>query len=573
MSCQQRNEVSRTCIIQRVNADYDSGRVAPQCDIEETASITDQPERPSTGRKIWRPPATVVAAILCLISLGASAWVSTTVFDRLPHVEDTVAFLFQAKTIASGHLLATPPKLPVFFQIPFVLIHNGHWFGKYPPGYPMVLSLGVLFGHPWLLNPIVGALDIALVYIAGRRLFDAWTGVLAGALLVSSPFFLLQSGSFMSHTVTLFWSLSFLLLFESTRRTRSIWKGLLAGIAIGMLFISRPLTAVGIGIPFIVWALIEIARNWGRLREYGSIVAGFVPFGLGMLAYNVMTTGHPTEFAYVLWWPYDKIGFGPSVGRGGHTLKDGLLILHIDVGQLEHYLFGWPGKLSVIPMVVAVALAILTLIWRGGRLLYFRLKATTDEPISRSGLPPQVWDLLLGGVVASLILVHIAYWTTGLMYGPRYYFEAIGAMVLLSSRGILGVAGLIAFPFRRFVPRLPAPHLWSSALMLIVVAGLMIWNFTNFAPARFREYTNWYNINADGLRTVHSAGISNALVFIQEKQWTDYAPFFTRDTPALNTNIVYAIDQGSANSELMAEYPNRSYYLYADGKLTRLNRP
>lgn len=540
-----------------------------------------QQARPALARRFgltvspwsWRPGAGLLVLLLCLISLAASAWVATTVFDRLPHVEDDVAFLFQAKTIASGHLLASPPRLPIFFQIPFVIIRDGHWFGKYPPGYPMVLAIGVLFGQPWLLNPIVGALDVALVFLAGRRFFDAATGVLASALLVASPFFLLQSGSFMSHTVTLFWSMTFLLLFETTRRRRSIWTGVLAGLVIGMLFISRPLTAVGIGLPFVVWVLIDSARDWRRLREYVPIAAAFVPFVLGMLQYNRVTTGSATRFAYELWWPYDRVGFGPSVGRGGHTVASGLMNMRYDVNQLSHYLFGWPGHLSLVPMLLGLVMALGGLVWRAGRSLYRRRSIGVNDGAVERRLVPEVWDLLLAGMVASLIAVHIAYWTPGMMYGPRYYFEAIGAMVLLSARGIFGLGRLLSFPVQLAVPRLRAPRVWTSALLLIVVAGLTIWNFNTFAPARFREFTNWYNINADGLRVVKAAGISHAVVFVREKQWTDYAPFFSQDTPALNTDIVYAIDQGSANDELMAEYPDRTYYLYADGVLTRLNGP
>jgi len=557
-----------------VNAESEVGLVAPNLEIEHDS-------RRGTLRRLdlrarwrdWDPGWGVIAFLLCLVSFTAAAWVSTSVFDRLPHVEDDVAFLFQAKTIASGHLLAEAPSLPAFFQIPFVLIRDGHWFGKYPPGYPAVLALGVLSGEPWLLNPVVGALAVWLVFIAGRRFFDPLTGLLAAALLVSSPFFLLQSGSFMSHTVTLFWTMSFLLLFESTRRTHALWRAVLAGAVIGMLFLSRPLTAVGIGIPFVVWALVDLALDRRRLREYLTMAFSFAPFALAMIQYNRMTTGHATKFAYQLWWPYDKIGFGPSVGIGGHTLAAGLLDTRLDVGQLGHYLFGWPGQLSLVPLYVGVFIAVLELLWRVGTYARRRwVSRLALSPINRQ-LVPEMWDLLLIGMVVSLIAVHIAYWTPGQMYGPRYYFEAIGAMVLLSSRGILGFASLLAVLVRRAIPRLPAPRVWTSAALLVVVAGLVLWNFNNFAPARFREFTNWYNINANGVRAVRATGISNAVVFVREKQWTDYAPFFSQDTPALDTDIVYAIDQGAANSELMAEYPDRAYYLYADGRLTRLSRP
>jgi len=41
---------------------------------------------------------------------------------------------------------------------------------------------------------------------------------------------------------------------------------------------------------------------------------------------------------------------------------------------------------------------------------------------------------------ASLVLVHIPYWTSGCIYGPRYYFEALPALLLLTARGVQAVA-------------------------------------------------------------------------------------------------------------------------------------
>ncbi len=213
------------------------------------------------------------------------------------------------------------------------------------------------------------------------------------------------------------------------------------------------------------------------------------------------------------------------------------------------------------------------LIWRSGRAIRLRRTTGFAVPLLRPALVPEVWDLLLAGVIVSLVAVHIAYWTPGQMYGPRYYFEAIGAMVLLSSRGILGLSALLGLALRSLVPKVPSPRLLTTGLLLVVVAGMVIWNFNTFAPARFREFTGWYNINADGLRTVKAAHISNAVVFVREEEWTDYAPFFSQNTPELDTNIVYAIDQGDADRMLMMEYPGRSYYRYANGTLTKIPGP
>src|SRR4029079_14483407 len=102
--------------------------------------------------------------------------------------------------------------------------------------------------------------------------------------------------------------------------------------------------------------------------------------------------------------------------------------------------------------------------WRAGRAIN-RRRALGREQSRRPRMVPEVWDLLLAAVVVSLIGVHLAYWTPGLMYGPRYYFEAIGAMVLLSSRGILELAAWLAIPLRAHLPRLSTPRLCDSAVL------------------------------------------------------------------------------------------------------------
>ena len=82
-------------------------------------------------------------------------------FARAPHVEDELAYLFQARTIAAGRLLADVPAQPEFFDAPFLLIREGERFGKCTSGYPMVPALGARIGKPWLVNRVFGALSVA----------------------------------------------------------------------------------------------------------------------------------------------------------------------------------------------------------------------------------------------------------------------------------------------------------------------------------------------------------------------------------------------------------------------------
>ena len=535
----------------------------------------------------------------------AAAWVATAVFDRLPHVEDEVAYLFQARTIAAGRFVADAPALPEFFEMPFIIVRDGRWFGKYTPGYPAVLALGVLAGQPWLVNPLFGALSVGLVYLAGRRLYGTPTGLLAAALMAASPFFLLQAGSWMSHVVCLFWALLFLLLFERGRRG-SDPAAFFAGVALGMLFLSRPLTGVAIGLPFALWAAIELLWAPRRLPTYLLILLGFLPFVAALLAYNQLTTGDPWRSAYELYWPFDKVGFGPGTGPGGgHTLAGGWLNTRLNLELLADYLFGWPHRLSLAPAVLAAVLAVLRLAWRGLRRAARAIKgAARTECAGTAGQvrpAPEVWDLLHIGVAASLVAAYAAYWHGLPMYGPRYYFEALGALVLLSARGLLQVAGLATALLGRIVPvsdrsrpgapttpgplpaarcRLPSlrcPRVWATAAVLVVVAGLTMHSFGHFAPQEFRRHVRWYTIDGSDLRRVRAAGLEHAVVFVRSQKepqyaWLDYAPFFSQNVPSLDSDVVYAIDLGDErNRALMARYPGRAFYRYAEGRLTPLS--
>jgi len=184
---------------------------------------------------------------------------------------------------------------------------------------------------------------------------------------------------------------------------------------------------------------------------------------------------------------------------------------------------------------------------------------------------PYLWDLLLAGVVVGLIGVHVAYWTTGLMYGPRYYFEAIGAMTLLSARAVLELAAVVGWLLRRALPRFAHPERAAQLGALALLAGLTLWSFGTFTPSALHAATNWYGINGDGVRQVQAAHLQHALVFVTMQNWTDYAPFFCQDHLTLDDNVVYAIDRGADNQRLMAEYPGRAYYRFDHGTLTRIS--
>jgi hypothetical protein len=433
----------------------------------------------------------------------------------------------------------------------FVIARDGDWFGKYPPGFPAVLSLGELVGRPWLVNALAASLAVGLVIAVGRRFYDLRSGLLAAGLLALSPFFILQSGSLLSHIVALCWTLVLLLLFDLARSRDAPWAALGAGVAAGMLLLTRPLTAVGVALPFVIVVLADLRGGRPLLQRYALMVAGCLPFALGLSAYNDATTGSPLRFAYELWWSYDRIGFGPEYGVNGHSLGDAWDNTRSNLDDLSKVLFGWPRRLSLAPLAIAVA--------------------ATGWRIRRRGLSrPASADLLLAGMAVGLIGVHMLYWTPGKMYGPRYYFEIIGALSLLSARGLIWVWDAAGKALNRFgaagkLLPLAAP----AALALLTGYNLLV-----TLPDEADRYRGWNGVTDTDLERLEGADLDNALVFVPRPNWQAYAPLFLANSTDLDGDVIYAVDRGNDNNPvLMRDFPDRDYYRYAGGVLTPLPAP
>src|SRR5688572_22943905 len=101
----------------------------------------------------------LVAVAMAFFAFTMSAEVSRTVFERYPHLEDEVAYLFQAQILARGHLVIDSPSPKQAFWEPFVVDHStGTRFGKYSLGWPALLALGVMLGQSWIVNAFLAAL-------------------------------------------------------------------------------------------------------------------------------------------------------------------------------------------------------------------------------------------------------------------------------------------------------------------------------------------------------------------------------------------------------------------------------
>jgi len=127
-----------------------------------------------------------------------------------------MALVWQARVMAAGEIAIPSPKEAGAFLVPFVIDQDGQRFGKYPPGWPALLAIAIRLGLRSWINPLLGALAVWLTYRLGQKTVSDRVGLLAACLTLTSPFFLMNSGTLFSHAWTFVLSLGFSLAWLDT---------------------------------------------------------------------------------------------------------------------------------------------------------------------------------------------------------------------------------------------------------------------------------------------------------------------------------------------------------------------
>jgi len=494
--------------------------------------------------------------LICAAAFFLAALISLGIFERIPHIEDEAAYLFQAQVFAQGHITVPTPPYPVAYWSPFVLDFQGQRFGKYLPGYPLLLSLGVLAGKPWIVNALLASLTLWILAYTGRAIYSPAAGLLAAALGLTTPVFLVMSGMLFSHPASLFFTTLFLWAFASLIHKPADshrWPfAIVVGLTLGCLFITRPFDAIGVSLPFALYILVQGLRADRDLIRQGVIIAAIVIlFGLLTLVYWYRlagTIGNP----YTLLWPYDRPGFGPNFGPKGYTLATGLRYLRINLLTVATGFLGWPGYLNIL----------------------FTLLPFILRPRNR-------WNYMLLASFLSLALLHVTYW----YYGGRdagfvrYYYAGLPMLLLLTARGIELSASTLhrlylhaRFPYEETASdnNLPITHLPIASLPIyLALIALVLYNALVFLPPNLRTYQGKLGITSASLKVVQNAGVTNAIVFITGvEHWYDFAEFFSANSPTLDSGVVYAIYHNHPHAKAVRDlFPGRDCYIQTKTRL------
>jgi hypothetical protein len=492
----------------------------------------------------WIALALAVASFGLLLAIG---WVYG---DRVPHVPDEMGYLFQAKIFASFHLWAKTPAGADHFSFYGAMVQDGdRWFSQYPFGHPLVLALGELIGAPWLVPPLVGAVTVFCVYLLGRHLYGALVGLLAALLLAASPFFQMTASNFMSHnTGALALVAATLFLLKPGSHPRR--SGFVSGLLLGFLFNVRPLTAAAVLVPFVAWLVLEWRS--AHERHAAALRAGWWSCGLALmllafLLYDRLLTGSflKTPYSYAT-LSRDTIGF-----FGDHSFAAGLMNTETNLALLVLVLHGWPLFVGLLHAALPFLLG------TRARCDYF----------------------LLSGVLA-IVAAWAAYRGVFIMHGPRFWYEAVPYLVLLSARGVqrfveaigtLGDLGGAAISSRRALDARYGAAVVSAALVAALLAysvdGWALGRHEAFPPIEFvprtmSELRGFNGADARLARLADEKRIHHALVFVRDcPHWQCYGTVFWRNSPRLDGDIVWARDLGPVrDAALLTAFPGRRPY-------------
>jgi hypothetical protein len=490
--------------------------------------------------RLDRMPEGAFTGLLMVLGAGLVLIVARFVLQGQPVTDDERVYLFQAELLSRGNLFVTPHPLKEFFDNTFI-VNDEKWYGKYPPGHPLLLVPGVVAGFPRLVPALLAAVNLLLFYRVAGVYFPRKQARGAALLLLSSPFFLFTGATLLSHTSCL----TALLLFAWAAH-RSLAGGgggaaLLAGVGAGMAFLIRPYTALLIGLPVAAAWLWALRGRRASLRPWLTALGVATVFALLLLATNYILTGNPlrTGYSEVQGERGGRVlGFGEVIpGYLTHTPVQGVLNVVGTIVRLNFWTWGWPlGWLFVIA----------ALLWS-----------------RRSDMKP-LWAVLVTTGIGSIFYFSLGVADTG----PVKYYELLPVLTLLT------VAGLVAFDDR--IGRSGRAGLSALAPALVIVSCLLGWGL--FARLQIGELRRVTSRIEEPYRAIGQLPEDQRLLIftgaLQTPPFDSWVFSAPNNLPEPEARILYVRDLGDQNRTLIERFADRAPYrlFLGEGRRYELER-
>jgi hypothetical protein len=403
---------------------------------------------------------------------------------------------------------------------------------KYTPPWPTVLAAGELVtGTPRAALAATAAATAVLTALLTTEVTRSrGTGLVAGALLLTSPVFLVQSGTYLPYVFQLACGLAFGYLLLTGVRRRSTGRVVLAGLAIGVAAWARPFDALLLALPFTAYALLAARRSAGRVAV--RLVLGGLPLLAALLTYNAVVLDDPLRLPYTVTGSTDGFGYGRRGVFPEHTIDftpaDGVSGMLTNLQWVPSWTAGG---------VVLVALAVLGLL---------RTRGTGRWAVAALSVVVPLGYLPFWGPYAMS-----TFWPGVEYFGPFYLLPVLVPLV------VLGAAGLVALgrAARAGAPRGARPAVAVVLAAMVLLTALAV-------PDKVAG-----NLGVrDDYRTlqdfVRNQDLGRAVLLLPARGdlgFESTSPFLEND-PSLDQPVLYAEDRGGADFELVDRHPDRILY-------------
>lgn len=534
-------------------------------------------------------------AVIATVALAASAMIGYTkiptgrapqsdiAFCELPFAyHDEYSYLLQAETFAAGRL-----SWPAVEQFPdlFHQIHvrnqprtvsryfptTGAWVAAF-------LGTGLPIAGHWLAGAIAACLFAACI----ARVWSPRVGLACGLLLAVSPGIAVFSNLLLAHHPTLLclglFTYAFVRMKSCPAKLR--WA-FVAGTALTLAMLARPMTAAGFALPFGIDLLITVIRQ----PERRSTVIGFaVPLAAGFLTLAVLNqdaTGSPFSSAYQSYTdeftPRHRFGFNNAVGSpaaaGPPALQKydqwatNLTPSRAVENVWNRLMASFQWTMARIPLLLGLLL-VLPIVWTRVPVAEVASSTAADTTLRLPRTVTRRWlvILLLSSCVC-LHVVHIPYWFDGIQHW-HYVFETAPLLIMLTTLGWAIAAEQLSLKFGR------AARIWVFAVLL---GGLLpgwirlpMFQDTSKVSAAISEQSfSRVRMHQFQLRTRSDRIVRPALILVDESQ-SDPQLSYIINPPDYQSDVLVCRLPESAEQldQVTAAFAERTCYVFEPESMT-----
>jgi hypothetical protein len=395
---------------------------------------------------IGNSPFRIAISVFILLALGAYY-----VYYHYPLCMDEYMPYFQARIFAEGKLWAQfPPKLASWHLMPesfsVYSTETGCVVSDYWPGFALLLTPFMKLGVPWLLNPIISAGTLLLLFYYVKRIFADRVAVSWAMLLtISSSVFIVNGISYYSMSAHLLFNLLYAILLIRISPLRLFLAGIVGSFA---LVLNNPVPHFAFALPWIVWICFQ--KN--PARNIGALLAGYLPLSILMgwgwlwLKLFIAKGEGATALNY-------GISSGRSIGTAIPLRDGGLLSVFFDkISESIRIAFGFPSFTLLFARLVGMLKLFAWSIPGLPILAMMGMRSIRKYP----HLKLWGWSAIL-----TLFIYLLVPFDQGHGWGFRYFHSAWFALPLISSAFLVS-------------PQLEMASFWKRLIFIVSLSSLIL---------------------------------------------------------------------------------------------------